>query len=76
LIEGPKLEFKANYYELTIGDSVLRLVERADIQAPVLIGLLRVDKRYQARYLLWDDHEPFRANLFTKPRGLKIEEIK
>jgi hypothetical protein len=34
LIEGPKLEFKADYFEVTIGDSVLRLVERSDIQAP------------------------------------------
>jgi hypothetical protein len=30
-VDGPKLEFKANYFELTIADSVLKLVERADI---------------------------------------------
>jgi hypothetical protein len=32
-VEGPKSEFKANFYELTIEDSVLKLVERADIHA-------------------------------------------
>jgi hypothetical protein len=55
LIEGPKLEFKADYYEVTIGDSVLRWVERSDIQAPIMVGLRRGGKLYTARYLLWDD---------------------
>jgi hypothetical protein len=75
-IEGPKLSFKANYYELTIGDAVLRLVERSDLHTPIMIVLQRGDKLYQARYLLWDDHEPFKADLFTIPLGLKIEEVK
>lgn len=76
LVEGPKLEFQANYYELTIGDSILKLVERADIHAPILIGLIRSDKVLKVRYLLWDDHVPFKADLFAKPTGVKIEETK
>jgi hypothetical protein len=75
LIEGPKLQFEANYYELTVGDSVLRLVERVDIHAPILIGLTRGDKVYKARYLLWNE-VPFKADLFAKPTGVKIEEAK
>jgi hypothetical protein len=75
LIEGPKLQFEANYYELTVGDSVLRLVERVDIHAPILIGLARGDKVYKARYLQWED-VPFKADLFAKPTGVKIEEAK
>jgi len=75
-IEGPKLEFQANYYELTIGDSVLKLVERADIHAPIMIGLIRGDKAFWVRYLLWDDQVPFKADLFAKPTGLKVEEVK
>jgi hypothetical protein len=75
-IEGPKLEFQANYYELMIGDSVLKLVERADIHAPILIGLIRGDKAFWVRYLLWDDQVPFKADLFAKPTGMKVEEPK
>ena len=75
-VEGPKLEFKANYYELTVGDSVLKLVERADIGAPLLIALIRGDSIVQVRYLLWDDQVPFKADMFAKPTGVKIEEAK
>jgi hypothetical protein len=75
-VEGPKLEFKANYYELTVGDSVLKLVERADIGAPLLIALIRGNSIVQVRYLLWDDQVPFKANMFAKPTGVKIEEAK
>jgi hypothetical protein len=75
LTKGPKLQFEANYYELTVGNSVLRLVERVDIHAPILIGLERGDKVYKARYLLWDE-VPFKADLFAKPTGVKIEEAK
>lgn len=75
-IEGPKLEFKANYYEVVIGDSTLKLVERADIHAPILIGLIRGDRAFWVRYLLWDDQVPFKADLFAKPSGVKIEEPK
>ena len=75
LIEGPKLQFEANYYELRIADSVLRLVERVDIHAPILVGLARGDKAYKARYLLWDE-VPFQSDLFAKPTGVKIEEAK
>jgi hypothetical protein len=75
-IEGPKLEFETNYYEVVVGDSVLKLVERADIHAPILIGLIRGDKAFWVRYLLWDNQVPFKADLFAKPTGLKIEEPK
>lgn len=75
-IQGPHLEFKANYYELVIGDAVLRLVERADIHAPVLIGLIRGDKTTEVRYLLWDDQVPFKADLFAAPTDVKIQEVK
>ena len=74
-VEGPKLDFEAKYYELTIGDSVLRLVERVDVHAPILIALLRAGKTYQARNLLWGE-VPFKADLFAKPMGVKIEEVK
>jgi hypothetical protein len=75
LIEGPKLSFETNCYEMKIADSVLRLVERVDIHAPILIVLVRGDKVYEARYLLWDE-VPFKADLFAKPTGVKIEEAK
>jgi hypothetical protein len=75
LIDGPKLEFEAKYYELKIADSVLRLVERVDIHAPILIGLVRGNKVYEAHYLLWGE-VPFKADLFEKPTGVKIEEAK
>jgi len=76
LIDGPKLEFKANYYEVAIGDSVLKLVERADIHAPIMIGLIRGDKAFWVRYLLWNDQVPFKADLFEKPTGVKVEDTK
>jgi hypothetical protein len=75
LVDGPKLLFKANYYELEIGDAVLRLVERADNHAPVLIRLLRGVKEYKARYVLWEEL-PFKGDLFAKPTGVTIEEVK
>ena len=74
-IEGPKLEFKANYYELTVEDSVLKFVERADIQAPIFIGLIQQDKVIEVHYLLWDDQVPFKAVLFAAPTGVKIQEV-
>jgi hypothetical protein len=75
LIDGPKLEFEAKYYEMKIADSVLRLVERVDIHAPILIGLIRGEKLYEAHYLLWGE-VPFKADVFAKPVGVKIEEVK
>lgn len=75
LVEGPKLSFETNYYELKIADSILRLVERVDIHAPILIALVRGDKVYKARYSLWEE-VPFKADLFEKPTGVKIEEAK
>ena len=80
LIECPKLQFEANCYELGIADSVLRLVERVEIHAPILIGLAQGGlaqggKLYQARYLLWEE-APFKADLFAQPTGVKIEESK
>ncbi len=74
-IEGPKLEFEANYYELQLGDFVLRLVERVDIRAPILIGLVHGEKLYKARYLLWEE-VPFKQDLFAKPTGLRVQEAK
>jgi hypothetical protein len=77
LIDGPRLEFKSNYYEVTIGDSVLKLVEHAsDIHAPILIGLIRSDKAFWVRYRLWDDQVPFRADLFAKPSGVETQDTK
>src|ERR1700674_4327648 len=41
-VDGPQLKsFKANYYELTVDGMVLKLVERVDIHAPILIGLVQ-----------------------------------
>jgi hypothetical protein len=74
-VDGPKLDFEVKYYQLKIADSVLRLAERADIQAPLMIGLMQGDKTYTARYLLWDV-VPFKADLFANPTGVKIEETK
>jgi hypothetical protein len=75
LVAGPKLEFKADYYELKIGDSVLKLVERSDVHVPIMIGLVQGDKVTVVRYSLWDDHVPFNADLFAKPTGVTMEEI-
>lgn len=74
-VDGPKLQFEANYYELQLGDSTLRLVERVDIHAPIMVGLAREGKTYTARYLLWGE-APFKEDLFAKPTGVKIEEAK
>src|SRR5438270_9138494 len=60
-IEGPQLQFNASYYELTIGESVLRPVERVDIHAPILIGFIRGEKTFEVHYLLWDDQVPYKA---------------
>ena len=76
-IDGPQLEsFKANYYELKVDGMVLRLVERADIHAPILIGLAQGERITKVRYLLWDDQVPFKVDLFAKPTGMNIEEVK
>jgi hypothetical protein len=73
-VEGPKLESKANYYELTIGDAVLKLAERADTHEPLSIALARGGQIVQVRYLLWEQ-EPFKAALFAKPDGVTIQEL-
>ena len=75
-VDGPKLDNKTNYYRLTIGDLILLLTELSDIHAPLSIALIRGDNVAEARYLLWDDQVPFKADLFAKPSGVKIEEIK
>ncbi len=75
-VEGPKLSFETNYYELTIEDSLLKLVEIPNIHAPLRVGLTRGDKTYVVKYLLWDDHVPFKADVFAKPSGVKIEDAK
>jgi hypothetical protein len=72
-IEGPQLEFNAKFYELAIDSVVLRLVERVDIHAPYLVGLIQGEMITRVRYLLWDE-VPFKADLFAKPTGVKIEE--
>jgi hypothetical protein len=64
--------FKANYYELD--GMTLKLVERVDIHVPIMIGLLQGGKTTSVRYLLWEDHVPFKANVFAKPTGVNIEE--
>jgi len=76
-VDGPQLEsFKANYYELTVEGLVLKLVERVDIHAPILVGLVDGEKVTQVRYLLWENQVPFKVELFAKPTGVKIEEVK
>jgi hypothetical protein len=75
-VEGPKLSFKTDSYELTIGDYVLMLVERTDIHAPILVGMVHGKSALRVRYLLWDDQVPFKADLFAKPTGVQIEELK
>ena len=76
-VDGPKLDsFKANYYELALDGMVLKLVERVDIHVPILIALLQGQKVTQVRYLLWEDKVPFKADLFAKPVGVNIEEVK
>lgn len=76
-VDGPDLQsFKANYYQLTIDDMVLTLVERADIHVPILIGLIRGEKIAKVRYLLWGDQAPFKADLFARPTEVTMEEVK
>lgn len=76
-VDGPELQsFKANYYELALDGMVLQLVERADIHVPILIALLQGEKITKVRYLLWENQVPFKADLFAKPTGVSIEEVK
>jgi len=75
-IDGPKLSFDTNYHELKIEDTVLILVEIVNTHVPVRIGYARGDKKYMIKYLLWDDQVPFKAAVFAKPDGVKIEEAK
>jgi hypothetical protein len=74
-IEGPKLEFEAKYYELSIGDSTFRLVERVDVHVPIMITMKSGDKTYTARYQMWEE-VPFKPGSFSKPTGVKIEDAK
>lgn len=76
VVDGPKLQFKAEYYKLAIGDAVLTLVERVDIHAPILIALIRGNNLLQARYLLWDDQTPFKSDVFARPTGVTMEGAK
>jgi hypothetical protein len=76
-VDGPQLnEFKTNYYELTVDGMVLKLVERVDIHAPILVGLVQGQRITQVRYLLWEDQVPFKLDLFAKPTVVKMEEAK
>jgi len=75
-VDGPKLSFEANYYELKIEDTLLKLVEIVKIHAPIRIGFARGEKIYMVKYLLWDDQVPFKADIFAKPSGVKIEDAK
>jgi len=75
-IDGPKLSFDTNYHELKIEDTVLILVEIVNTHVPVRIGYARGDKKYMIKYLLWDDQVSFKAAVFAKPDGVKIEEAK
>lgn len=76
-VDGPKLEsFEAKYYELTIDGMILTLVERVDIHAPIMIALIQGEKITKVRYLLWDDQVPFNMDLFAKPTGVNMEEVK
>jgi hypothetical protein len=51
-------------------------VERVDIRVPIRIALLQGEKIIQVRYLLWEDQVPFKVDLFAKPVGVNIEEVK
>ena len=76
-VDGPALEsFKANYYELQLDGMVLRLVERADIHAPILIALIQGEKVTSVKYILWENSVPFKADLFAKPADVTVEEVK
>jgi len=74
-VVGPKLSFEVNYYELEIEGAMLKLVERADIHAPLMVGIVLGDKSWMVKYLLWDDQVPFQATLFDKPTGANIKEL-
>ena len=75
LVKGPKLDFPTNFYELTIGDTALRLVERADIHVPILVGLVRGNSVIEVHYFLWEE-TPFRNDLFAPPADVEIEQVK
>lgn len=76
-VDGPRLEsFEARYYELALDGMILKLVERADIRAPIQIGLIRGDKITSVRYLLWEDQVPFQPDLFLRPTDVTMEEAK
>jgi hypothetical protein len=76
-VDGPELEsFKTNYYQVTVDDMTLTLVERVDVHVPILIGLIQGQKMTKVRYLLWDDQAPFKADLFAKPTDVAMEEVK
>jgi hypothetical protein len=51
------------------------MVERVDVHSPILVMLKRGDTMYTARYQLWGE-VPFKADVFAKPFGVKIEEAK
>lgn len=74
-LEGPPLDFKVNYYDLIIGDTLFKLVERADTHTPIVINLIRAGRVIEVHYTLWDDRAPFRMAVFAKPTGVKIQEI-
>jgi hypothetical protein len=77
LVDGPALEsFKANYYRLELDGMVLMLVERGDIHVPILIALSQGEKVTKVQYLLWEDQVPFKPDLFSKPTGGNMEEVK
>jgi len=70
VVDGPKLSFEAKYYRMNVEDSVLTLVERVDIHAPVMVGLIQGEKMYKVRYSLWEEI-PFDPKLFVLPPGLR-----
>jgi hypothetical protein len=41
-----------------------------------MIGLLQGEKVTTVRYLLCEDQVPFRPELFAKPEGVTMEELK
>jgi hypothetical protein len=75
-IDGPKLSFKVDAYELKIGDSTLRLVDRDDTHSPILVAHYRGQRVRQIRYQFWDDQIPFDPSFFAKPTEVTIQESK
>ena len=67
LVERPKLEFKTNYHEVTIGDSVLRLAEPTDIASPVrfLKSVARIEE-YSRKHQRPAPQPAFTQNLKRK----------